>query len=102
MIIIGPMQRKSGVYKKWILICMLGSSIAIALFYPILLTDSLVLVCLVSAFNALFLIPLVPIMLELGCELVFPVGEGTAVGLLFAMGNFSGFLLGIIFCYYQI
>ena len=33
-------------------------------------------------------------MLELGCELVFPVGEGTAVGFLFAMGNFSGFLLG--------
>jgi len=33
-------------------------------------------------------------MLELSCELVFPVGEGTAVGLLFAVGNFSGFLLG--------
>lgn len=37
-----------------------------------------------------------PIMLELGCELVFPVGEGSAVGLLFAIGNFGGFLLGLI------
>ena len=35
-------------------------------------------------------------MLELGCELVFPVGEGSAVGLLFAIGNFGGFLLGLI------
>lgn len=34
-------------------------------------------------------------MLELGCELVFPVGEGSAVGLLFAVGNFGGFLLGL-------
>ena len=34
-------------------------------------------------------------MLELGCELVFPVGEGAAVGLLFATGNFCGFLLGL-------
>jgi FLVCR family feline leukemia virus subgroup C receptor-related protein len=98
--IIGPMQRKSGLYRKWILICMLGSSVAIALFYPLLETNSLVCASLVSAFNSFFLIPLVPIMLELGCELVFPVGEGTAVGFLFAMGNFSGFLLGI-FKFYQ-
>lgn len=73
---------------------MLGSSVAIALFYPLLETGSLALVSLISAFNSFFLIPLVPIMLELGCELIFPVGEGTAVGFLFAMGNFSGFVLG--------
>jgi hypothetical protein len=34
--IIGPMQRKSKLYKKWILICMAGSCVAIALFYPLL------------------------------------------------------------------
>jgi hypothetical protein len=34
--LIGPKQRKSGVYRKWILICMGGSSLAIALFYPML------------------------------------------------------------------
>ena len=33
-------------------------------------------------------------MLEMGCELVFPVGEGAAVGLLFATGNIFGFILG--------
>jgi hypothetical protein len=32
----------------------------------------------------------------LACEVAFPVGEGTAAGLLFAMGNFAGFLLGTI------
>ena len=65
------------------------------LFYPLLETSILVLASLVSAYNSFFLIPLVPIMLELGCEIAFPVAEGTATGMLFAMGNFAGFLLGI-------
>ena len=69
---------------------------AIIAFYPLLMTNSLFLVSFISAFNSFFLIPLVPIMLELGCELVFPVGEGSAVGLLFAMGNFGGFLFGLL------
>ena len=69
--------------------------LAILVFYPLLLTKNLFLVSFISAFNSFFLIPLVPIMLELGCELVFPVGEGSAVGLLFAVGNFGGFLLGL-------
>lgn len=61
--IIGPIQRKSKMFKKWILICMSGSIVAIALFYPMLLTSSLVAVSFISMFNSFFLIPLVPIML---------------------------------------
>lgn len=75
---------------------MAGSTLAIGLFYPFLEFDNLFLACFISMFNSFFLIPLVPIMLELGCELVFPVGEGSAVGLLFACGNFCGFLFGFI------
>jgi len=36
VVIIGPMQRKSMEYRKWVIICMCGSSLAIALFYPML------------------------------------------------------------------
>lgn len=81
VIVFGPMQRKSGLFKKWIVICMIGTTFnnigscsAIILFYPLLLTDILALVSLVSAYNSFFLIPLVPIMLELACEVAFPVG----------------------------
>jgi Na+/melibiose symporter-like transporter len=95
VIILAPMQRKSKQFKKWIVICMIGSCSAMILFYPLLETSSLALAGLVSAYNSFFLIPLVPIMLELACEVAFPVGEGSAVGLLFAIGNFSGFVLGI-------
>lgn len=73
----------------------LGSMSAMVLFYPLLETGILILASLVSAYNSFFLIPLVPIMLELACEIGFPVAEGTATGMLFAMGNFAGFLLGM-------
>lgn len=101
VMILGPLQRKEGKFKKWIVICMIGKLVryvgscsAMLLFYPLLETYSLTAACFVSAYNSFFLIPLVPIMLELGCELVFPVGEGAAVGLLFAFGNLFGFILG--------
>ena len=94
VIILGPLQRKSKKFKKWIIICMLGSTSAMALFYPMLDTNSIVAGAIVSAYNSFFLIPLVPIMLELGCELAYPIGEGTAVGLLFAVGNLFGFCFG--------
>lgn len=67
VMIIGPMQRKSKIYKKWIIMCMLGSCFAMIIFFPILQTYSILGTCLVSALNLFFLIPLVPIMLELGC-----------------------------------
>ena len=66
------------------------------LFYPLMLVENLFLASLISAINSFFLIPLVPIMLELGCELVFPVGEGSDVGILFAIGNYVGFVLGLV------
>jgi len=79
----------------WYIYFNIGSLTAVFLFYPLLLTENLFLASFISALNSFFLIPLVPIMLELGCELVFPVGEGSAVGMLFAVGNFGGFILGL-------
>lgn len=76
---------------------MLGSISAMIIFYPMLQTNLLSVAALVSAYNSFFLIPLVPVMLELGCELAYPVGEGTAVGLLFAIGNLAGFLFGTVY-----
>ncbi len=61
--VFGPLQRRSKVFKKWIIICMLGSSVAIVLFFPILLPGILALACVISALNSFFLIPMVPIML---------------------------------------
>jgi hypothetical protein len=51
----------------YIYILNVGSLTAIFLFYPLLLPKILALACIISALNSFFLIPLVPIMLELGC-----------------------------------
>jgi len=63
VLVLGPIQRKSGIFKKWIVICMIGSCSAILLFYPILQTYNVGATCFISAYNSFFLIPLVPIML---------------------------------------
>ena len=39
-----------------------------------------------------FLIPQVPIFLELGCELAFPIGEASSSGFLLAGGQLTGFV----------
>ncbi len=43
-----------------------------------------------------FMVPLIPIMLELACEISFPVGEEAASGFLFAADHITAFILGII------
>lgn len=63
VIILGPLQRKSKKFKKWIVICMLGSTSAMILFYPMLETNQVAVATIISAYNSFFLIPLVPIML---------------------------------------
>lgn len=63
VMILGPIQRRQRKFKKWIIICMIGTMVVISLFYPILQTKKVYLACLISALNSFFLIPLVPIML---------------------------------------
>jgi len=46
--------------------------------------------------NGVFVIPAVPLMLELGIELTFPVSESIGVGLLFAGGQLWGAGIGMV------
>jgi FLVCR family feline leukemia virus subgroup C receptor-related protein len=43
------------------------------------------------------MIPIIPIILQFSCELVFPVGEASSTGFLYASGQFLGFALGLLF-----
>ncbi len=38
-----------------------------------------------------------PALYEFSCELVFPIGEGTAVGFILGGGALTSFLWGLIF-----
>ncbi|KAL4507094.1 hypothetical protein ABPG72_001887 [Tetrahymena utriculariae] len=53
-----------------------------------------------SLLNGVFVVPAVPLMLELGIELSFPVSEAIGVGLLFAGGQLWGTAIGSIVSLY--
>ncbi|KAL4460444.1 hypothetical protein ABPG74_000195 [Tetrahymena malaccensis] len=53
-----------------------------------------------SLLNGVFVVPAVPLMLELGIELSFPVSEAIGVGLLFAGGQLWGTAIGSIVSIY--
>jgi|NOAtaT_7_FD_contig_41_303550_length_426_multi_1_in_0_out_0_1 FLVCR family feline leukemia virus subgroup C receptor-related protein len=49
-----------------------------------------------SLMNGFFLIPVIPIMLDFACELVYPIGDSHAMGILIAGGQLWGFVMGFI------
>lgn len=56
-----------GYLHAWYVLIYVGSCSAMVIFYPLMETGSLFWTSFASAYNSFFLIPLVPIMLELGC-----------------------------------
>jgi FLVCR family feline leukemia virus subgroup C receptor-related protein len=100
VIIFTALQRRENRMRKYIMVCMVGTFCCVAVFVFVLMTKSVALVCFMSMANSFFLIPLIPIMLELGCELAYPVGEGAAVGFMIAGGNLGGFLIGFLMSLY--
>ncbi len=46
-------------------------------------------------FVGLFIVPLIPAMLEFSCEINFPIGEATTTGFIFAIAHVFGALSGI-------
>jgi hypothetical protein len=49
-------------------------------------------IVIVVGFVGFFFIPQLPIILELGCELAYPIGEASSSGFLLAGGQLLGFL----------
>ena len=51
--------------------------------------------CLITGIVAFALYPVIPNCIELGCELVYPIGEATSTGTLLA----GGYLVSFIWVY---
>jgi FLVCR family feline leukemia virus subgroup C receptor-related protein len=73
-----------GKYKPITLVLMFCSVALSAVFYVALLTESTVWVYINTFMLGFFLIPLIPVMIELSCELVYPISSSFAVGTLFS------------------
>lgn len=60
---------------------MIFSVIGCILFYPACLTEKTYILYSVGFFVGFFLVPLVPVVLELSCEIIYPLNGSFAVGI---------------------
>jgi len=93
--IAGVLIDKTHWYKAGILLCLVGSigaGLMLTLsFYP----NNFVLIAVGGALLGLTITPVIPIGLELSCEISFPLGEAIPNGLLLCSGQITG--IGLIF-----
>ena len=87
--------KKYETYKKIIVICMLGATGWLFFFLMMLWTEKFILVCLSMFTIGLFVVPLIPAMLEFACETCFPIGEATCTGFIYALAHIFGGIGGI-------
>lgn len=71
---------------------MIGCTLEIACVAFALDTRTFWAIIIIVAFVGFFFIPQLPIILELGCELAYPIGEASSSGFLLAGGQLLGFL----------
>eukprot|EP00743_Colponemidia_sp_Colp-15_P004645 GILK01005006.1.p1 GENE.GILK01005006.1~~GILK01005006.1.p1 ORF type:complete len:457 (-),score=72.14 GILK01005006.1:248-1618(-) len=77
-------------YRHTLMICFIGSSLAALAFAFLLHTQQIALVAISAALLGLFMTPVMPLSLELACEVTYPVGEATSAGFLLTGGQIVG------------
>jgi len=89
--------KKTLAYKKLVGICILGSIASSILMLFVLQTEVFLFVLLPSVSLGFFIIPVIPILLELANEVCYPIGEATVTGFIYTLAHISSFILGSIF-----
>lgn len=83
-------------YKLHMGIYAIGGSGSFVVFLAMLYTENLILTLIGTSLIGLFFIPMIPALLEFSCESVFPIGEGSTVGILSGASSLSSLLFGLI------
>lgn len=81
-------------FKRVLVVCYCGAAAQMLLLYFSFQVGSLALVVLSGACVGFFILPVTPLILQLGCEVAFPVKEATVAGLLLAGAQVTGFVIG--------
>lgn len=92
----GLYLKKTQQFKKISIYCLIVGTFLFGVSFLCFMTKNVYIVMVVIFFLGMSLYPVVPVQIELASEIVFPVGEATATGLLWATGQFVGFLAGIV------
>jgi len=84
---------KTHVYKIYLLICSWGSSLCLIFVVLSLVPNNTITLAVAWGLVGFFGLPLLPITLECGCEITFPVPEVVTNGLLMVCGQVTGVAL---------
>jgi hypothetical protein len=83
---------KTHEFKKACLICTVLGFFGLGLFTGLSFLENLYAEIIAVACIGIFTMPLLPLSLDLGCELSFPIGEALSTGILMTGGNFVGII----------
>jgi FLVCR family feline leukemia virus subgroup C receptor-related protein len=81
---ISSIVQRVGRYKPIALVLMILSIIFVSLFYLAIASKNAYILYIDTFLVGLFVIPLIPVMLECSCEIIYPLSGSFAVGLLFS------------------
>lgn len=89
-VVFGLYVEKTRKYKNALSICALLSLVGMVAFSMVLFTENIVAVAAVTSFLGFCLTPILPLGLELACEITFPVGEAVSGGAMIGMSQIIG------------
>lgn len=96
-ILCGLLLKKYKFFKWTLMVLSAATMVALVGLMFILRFESLALLILFMSFIGLFILPMAPTFYEYACELIFPIGEGSAVGFLMSSASIFGILYTILF-----
>jgi FLVCR family feline leukemia virus subgroup C receptor-related protein len=88
--IVGALVDKTRKYKLFLLICFACTAASLLMFAFFLEPDEFCLLTIASCLLGFFMTPVLPVSLELSCEISYPIGEATPTGLLMIGGQVFG------------
>lgn len=69
------------------------------LIYPLLVTENIYVLCIQQLLMGVFLIPMVPVLIEYGCESIYPLNGSFGVGIMVSGATIDALLSSILLTY---
>ncbi|CAD8076178.1 unnamed protein product [Paramecium sonneborni] len=86
-------------YKAIGIVLLSISLILTLLTYPILMTEQFIPLCIQQLLLGFFLIPMVPVLMEYGCEAIYPIDGSFSIGIMVSGSTIMALLSSILLTY---
>lgn len=96
MMVVSNQVVKHKRHKTFLIVSSLGTACALGTLIFVAASKNIYLTCVSPMLIGVFLIPALPVIVDLSIELVYPIGEAMTVGLVFAFGEGYGPLFGAV------